>query len=199
MTKLGPKELEIIHLGIKKNGIFNETDLENSELKKLGVGRILDILGELRERDLILIGKDGFTITEKAREYLWGKSVPPRIKLLRLLGIKSYNLQEISKYLFIEYESANKELETLRKQGLVLMSPIWKDSILEKTFEILQEGLEYLDKIESGKTDSVDSKDGLVNQLLSDIQIDIDAIPAITPDKKRAIFEKIQKIRNNLQ
>jgi hypothetical protein len=37
-------------LGIKGNGRFNEKDIEQSELKKLGVGRILDQLASLKER-----------------------------------------------------------------------------------------------------------------------------------------------------
>ena len=44
MTKLGIIDLGIIHLGIKGNGRFNETDIENSDLRKLGVGKILDSL-----------------------------------------------------------------------------------------------------------------------------------------------------------
>ena len=44
MRKLGTVDLEILHLAIKENGTFNENNLENSELKRLGVGKILDSL-----------------------------------------------------------------------------------------------------------------------------------------------------------
>ena len=42
MTKLGVVDLEILYLGIKNGENFNERDIENSELKRLEVGRILD-------------------------------------------------------------------------------------------------------------------------------------------------------------
>ncbi len=35
MRKLGTIDLEILHLAINWNGTFDETNLENSELKKL--------------------------------------------------------------------------------------------------------------------------------------------------------------------
>ena len=50
MRKLGTVDLEILNLAIKENGTFNENNLENSELKKLGVGRILDALASLKDR-----------------------------------------------------------------------------------------------------------------------------------------------------
>ena len=37
MTKLGVIDLEILHLGIKWSGSFNEKDIENSELKSWGL------------------------------------------------------------------------------------------------------------------------------------------------------------------
>lgn len=200
LTKLGPIELEIIHLGIIKNGIFNESDLENSQLKRLGVGKILDILGELRERDLISIDSKGFSVTQKSQEYLWGSRIPAEIKILRLLRIKPYNLEEIAKFLLIDANLIDKELENLRKRGFVLMSPVWKESILEKTFEVLQDGLEYLENAESGKIINTESnsKNIQINELLLDIQRELEA-SEINPEKKRAIFEKIQKIRNTIE
>lgn len=200
MTKLGPTELQIIHLGIKKGGVFDESDIESSELKKLGVGRILDILGELRERELIAIDKRGFLITEKSREFLWGKNIPLDVKLLRLLRIKPYDLDDISKFLILDSTSIEKELDSLRKQGFVLMSPVWRESFLEKTFEILQEGVERLDAIESGKIMDLESrsKSDLISELLKEIQMEIESITEISPEKKRNIFEKIQKMRNSL-
>ena len=40
MRKLGTIDLEILHLAINENGKFNENNLENSNLKRLGVGKI---------------------------------------------------------------------------------------------------------------------------------------------------------------
>ena len=44
MRKLGTVDLEILDLAIKEKGTFNENSLENSELKRHGVGKILDTL-----------------------------------------------------------------------------------------------------------------------------------------------------------
>ena len=68
MRKLGTVDLEILDLAMKKNGTFNENNLENSELKRLGVGRILDALASLKDRKLISLNGDGsFFITNLAR------------------------------------------------------------------------------------------------------------------------------------
>jgi len=53
MRKLGTIDLEILQLAMKENGTFNETNLENSELKRLGVGKLLDSLASLKDRKLI--------------------------------------------------------------------------------------------------------------------------------------------------
>ena len=42
MRKLGTIDLEILELAINENGKFDENNLENSKLKRLGVGKILD-------------------------------------------------------------------------------------------------------------------------------------------------------------
>ena len=71
MRKLGTIDLEILDLAIEENGTFNENNLENSELKRLGVGKILDSLASLKERKFLSLNKDGsFSITGVAREIL---------------------------------------------------------------------------------------------------------------------------------
>jgi hypothetical protein len=80
MRKLGTIDLEILHLA----GTFNENDLENSELKRLGVGKILDSLATLKDRKMISLNSNGsFSITELAREILWSKSIPKWARILR--------------------------------------------------------------------------------------------------------------------
>ena len=72
MRKLGTIDLEMLNLAIKENGTFNENNLENSELKKHGVGKILDTLASLKDRKFISLNTDGsFSITPLAREILW--------------------------------------------------------------------------------------------------------------------------------
>ena len=44
MRKLGTIDFEVLQLAINEKGTFNETHLENSELKRHGVGKILDTL-----------------------------------------------------------------------------------------------------------------------------------------------------------
>ena len=89
MTKLNMVDLQILHLGIKHNGMFNENDIENSEIKNLGVGRILDHLASLKDRKLIEMNRDGsFTITKNAKHILWDDEIPMWIKILRILEIK---------------------------------------------------------------------------------------------------------------
>jgi hypothetical protein len=77
MRKLGTIDLEILHLAMNGNGAFNENNLENSELKKQGVGKILDTLASLKDRKMISQNKDGsFSITNLAKEILWSQNVP---------------------------------------------------------------------------------------------------------------------------
>ena len=86
MTKLGSVDLEIIHLGISKKGPFNETDLARSNLKHLGVGRMLDSLASLKDRKLLEMNPDGsFAVTDLARHILWDKKIPTKVRILRLL------------------------------------------------------------------------------------------------------------------
>ena len=86
MRKLGTIDLEILDLAIKEKGTFNENSLENSELKRHGVGKILDTLASLKDRKFISLNKDGsFSITELAREILWSPNIPTWAKILRLL------------------------------------------------------------------------------------------------------------------
>ena len=40
MRKLGTIDLEMLNLAIRENGTFNENNLEDSELKRHGVGKI---------------------------------------------------------------------------------------------------------------------------------------------------------------
>ena len=72
MRKLGTIDLAMLNLAIKENGTFNENNLENSELKKHGVGKILDTLASLKDRKFISLNTDGsFSITPLAQEILW--------------------------------------------------------------------------------------------------------------------------------
>jgi hypothetical protein len=156
MRKLGTIDLEILHLAINENGTFNENNLENSELKRLGVGKILDSLATLKDRKMISLNGDGsFSITELAREILWSEKIPKWAKILRLLQIKSCNMEQISDILKISKEELIEEVEKLRKNQLVLMSPQRQEEKIVKIFEILPEGIEEINKTETEGFDKI--------------------------------------------
>lgn len=150
MRKLGTVDLEILHLAINENGTFNENNLENSELKRLGVGKLLDSLATLKDRKMISLNRDGsFTITELAREILWSNNIPTWARILRLLQIKSCSMIQVEDILKISKEELSREIEKLRKNQLVLMSPQRLGEKLIKVYEILPEGIEAIDKTET--------------------------------------------------
>ena len=75
--RIGLVELELLYLGISNNGTFNEKNMKEANIEKFGVGRILDILGELREKKWIELDKNGsFLLTTSGRNVLWNKKMP---------------------------------------------------------------------------------------------------------------------------
>ena len=182
MTELSLTDLKFIHLGIARNGNFDEQDIANSELVKLGVGRILDQLASLKERNLVGMNKDGsFTITETARNTLWGPRIPVEIKILKILEISPQEIQNIASFLLISEEIIQKAIEELRKNHLVLMATIKNDLGIMKSYEILPEGLEYLEKAKSGE-----------NQFLFDVNSERKNIKII-----QNIIEEIKNLDTN--
>ena len=202
MTKLGLVDLEILFLGIKGNGNFNENDIENSELKRLGVGRILDSLASLKDRKMIELNKDGtFKITDLARHTLWNEKIPLGVRIMKILEIKSFTNEEISKYLQKSEKEIYDEIENLRKSNLVLMSPQRIDSKIIRVFEILPDGIEKLKKIEVEgygnekiieNNPTIDIMSGL-SQLIKEIN-DLE----IMNEEKEKIISKINKIKEKM-
>ena len=203
MRQLGTIDLEILHLAINENGTFNETNLENSELKRLGVGRILDALASLKDRKMLTLNSNGsFSITSMAREILWSVEVPIWAKILRLLQVKSCSVSEITSILKIPEEKIFDNLETLRKNQFVLMSPQRQKDKLVKIYEILPEGTEKIDKTESEGFDDASFDKikpeieilGLIDDAVKEIQdSQIDSV------KKDSIVEKLSKVKEKLE
>ena len=202
MKKLGTIDLEILELAVKENGTFNENSLENSELKRLGVGKILDTLASLKDRKFVSLNKDGsFSITGIAKEILWSNNIPIWAKILRLLEIKSCRVEQICDILGISKEKILEELEKLRKNQFVLMSPQRIDEKIMKIYEILPEGIEKIDKTE---------KEGFGNLETSELKSEIEIISLINEIikelnnsemiqlEKDSILEKLIKIKNKL-
>ena len=203
MRKLGTIDLEVLHLAIKENGTFNENNLENSELKRHGVGKILDTLASLKDRKFISLNNDGsFSITEISKEILWNSNIPLWARILRLLQIKSCNLDQIIEIIGTPEKQIIQELEELRKSQFVLMSPQRKEEKLNKIYEILPEGIEEIDKTETqgfNKTNfgKLKSKGGIL-EIIDEIQNEIQNTNISDPEKKN-IIDKLGNLKNKLE
>ncbi|MCE2615048.1 MAG: hypothetical protein LVO36_04000 [Nitrosopumilus sp. (ex Thoosa mismalolli)] len=203
MRKIGTIELEILDLAIKEKGTFNETNLENSNLKRLGVGKILDNLAGLKDRKMVMLNDDGsFSITDLAREILWNSKIPLWVRILRLLQIKSCSMKEISEILEESEEEISQEMEKLRKSQFVLMSPQRVNKVIIKIFEILPEGIEEIDKTETEGFEKINfEKD---NQSIEILSI-IDEIQKEIQDsqmefaQKESIVKKLVELKNKLE
>jgi len=202
MRKLGTIDLEILQMAINENGTFNENNLENSELKKLGVGKILDTLASLKDRKMISQNNDGsFSITDLAKEILWSQNVPVWAKILRLLQIKSCTLNQIIMILKISEDKLINELEKLRKNQFVLMSPQRKEEKIIKVYEILSEGIEKIDSTETKGFNNINSKlksevgiFSIIDEIIKEIQES-----QIEETKKDIITEKLVTLKNKLE
>jgi len=203
MRKLGTIDLEILHLAINEKGTFNENNLENSELKRLGVGKLLDSLATLKDRKMISLNNDGsFSITELAREILWSNNIPTWARILRLLQVKSCNMDQIEDILKVSKEELSVEIEKLRKNQFVLMSPQRMEEKLIKIYEILPEGIETIDKTET---------DGFENTKFGEIKPEIEILSIIDEigkeiqdsqleqTKKDSISKKLSKLKDKLE
>ena len=203
MRKLGTVDLEILSLAIKGKGTFNENNLENSDLKRHGVGKILDALASLKDRKFISLNSDGsFTITELAREILWSSNIPIWGRILRLLQIKSCNLNQIIEILSIDEDKIIHEIEQLRKNQLVLMSPQRQGDKLIKIYEILPEGIHKIDKTETEGFDQINFGEsrlyGEILEIIDKIKEEIQ-ITSIPESEKNNIIVKLNNLKNRLE
>ena len=203
MRKLGTIDLEILHLAINANGTFNENNLENSELKRLGVGKILDSLATLKDRKMISLNGDGsFSITNIAKEILWSNTVPRWAKILRLLQIKSCSISQIVDILKISENELADDMEKLRKRQLIMMSPQRQGDKIVKVFEILPEGIQKIDKTEINGFNNIDfEKNDQTVEILSIIDEIIKEIQdsKIEQTKEEEIVGKLSKLKNKLE
>ncbi|MDC0637819.1 hypothetical protein OAP30_00055 [Nitrosopumilus sp.] len=203
MRKLGTIDLEILQLAVNQKGTFNETHLENSKLKRHGVGKILDTLASLKDRKFISMNENGsFTITELAKEILWSSKIPIWAKILRLLQIKSCDLQQIIETINSSEEKIFNELEQLRKNQLVLMSPQRQDEKLIKVYEILPEGIEVIDKTETQGFENINfAKNEPEGEIIGTIDEIINEIQKLScsDNEKDNITKKLELLKNKLE
>ena len=203
MRRLGTIDLEILYLSIKENGTFNENNLENSELKRHGVGKILDTLASLKDRKFITLNNDGsFSITELSREILWSNNIPIWGRILRLLQIKSCSFNEIIDILQVPENKILNEIEKLRKSQFILMSPQRKNEKLIKMYEILSEGIQEIDKTDTEGFNQIQFGEikpmGEILKISDDIIKEIKNLE-ISGKKKENIIEQIIKLKNKLE
>ncbi len=204
MTGIGFVDLEILFLGIKGNGNFDENNIENSDLKRLGVGKILDALASLKDRKLIDLNQDGsFSITKLARNTLWDEKIPLWVRILRILEIKSFSSEEVSNFLKEDEKRIYDEIEKLRKNQLILMSPQRIESKIIKIYEMLPEGVEKLRIVEKEGCEKHNLEEtpkpeievlSLVNQVIKEINDS-----EITSEKKDEITSKLTRIKEKLE
>jgi len=203
MTKLTMIDLQILYLGIKRNGRFDEKDIGQSDLKKLGVGRVLDQLASLKERNLIYMNKDGsFSVTNIARHILWDNQIPLWVKILRILEIKSQDIYKISSFLLLSQAQIQDEIEDLRKRQLVLMSPLRNETGIVKMYEILQEGIEEIKKAQSEGFQNKPNMGKSQIEILSMIEETIEEIKAlqeISEVRKEKIVSNLLRIKDKLE
>ena len=145
-----------------------------------------------------------FSITNSSKQILWNDEIPLWVKILRLLEIKPYPQRKISKFLNVDSEKILSELEIMRKNELVLMSPLRTDSGLEKMFEIMPTGVEQLDKINSEGYDNAqlvfeksDEKKDIFD-IIEELK-EIIKSNEIDDSVKTTIIEKLEKIKSRLK
>lgn len=195
MIKLNTLEIEIINLGIKNGGIFNEFDLQNPQISKYSIGKILDTLGDLRERNLIELSKEGgFTITELGSSTIWNKKLDLRYRILKILQAKGITESDILRFLDDKENEIAIVLDNLRKENLVLMSPTWRDSELVKSYEILDDGIRLIEEFEEkGDVNSQKEVMLLISEVISEINKS-----QISSDAKEKLRRKMESLRQNI-
>lgn len=202
MIKLNFIDLQIMYLGASGNGTFDETDIENSDLNNLGVGRILDHLASLKERKLLEINKNkSFSLSEIGKHILWDSKIPLWIRILRILEIKSMGLEKLSSFLLLTSSEILVEIEDLRRRQLVLMSPLRTETGIEKMYEILPDGIKQIQEFQSKGTinnQGILKTPDEIMPLFEEIIDEIKKSEEITKETKEKTISKITQIKNKL-
>lgn len=202
MRTLGTIDLEMLHLAISGGGRVDESSLERSPLKRLGVGRILDALASLRDRGMLTINEDGsFSMTDASRRILWDEEVPLWARILRLLEIRSCSPSEILSLLNMRRQDMlSGELDGLARRGLVLFAPRIRDGRLEGIYEVLPDGIARLEAAEeSGIFDA--HLPGVPDALgiIDEISHMVGRSQSINPEEKHVISGKLSGLRDLIE
>ena len=96
-------------------------------------------MASLKDRKLINLNSNGsFFITDLAKHTLWDEQIPTWVRILRLLEIKSCSSETISDFLKKPEIKLIDEIEKLRKNQLILMSPQDRNPKLSKCMKFFQ-------------------------------------------------------------
>lgn len=204
MRLLGTIDLEVLQLAAAAGGSINESSIEHSALSRLGVGRILDALASLRDRDLLRLDKDSgsFVMTDAAHAMLWSDSIPLWARILRLLEIRSCGIVDMMAILRIGRRGPLEEaLGGLQKEGFVMAAPQIRDGGPQKVYEILPEGIERMDAISKeeeggGAYASQIPKGPGTHNLINEIERIISASRTMSADERRAVLQKVSGLRD---
>ena len=203
MRMLGTIDLEILQLAAAAaGGRINESAIERSALRRLGVGRILDALASLRDRDLLRLDKDGgsFVMTDAAHAILWSDSVPLWARILRLLEIRSCNIVDMMSILRIGRRGSLEEaLGGLQREGFVMAAPQIRDGSPQKVYEILPEGIERMESISregGGAYASQIPKGPGTYNLINEIERIVSASRTMSAGERRAVLQKVSGLRD---
>lgn len=203
MRKLGTIDLEILQLAINGKDTFNENNLEDSELKRFGVGKLLDSLASLKDRKLLSLNKDGsFSITDIAKEILWNNSIPIWARILRLLQIKSCSTEQIIEIITVPKNELYENLEILRKHQFIIMLPQRQEGKIIRVYEIQSEGIEKINETEKKGFENIEFNESGKNlEILTSIDEIINEIKKLetAQSKKEEIVKKLLKLKDNLE
>jgi predicted ArsR family transcriptional regulator len=121
---------------------------------------------------------------------------------LRLLQIKSCNIDQITDILGTSEDKIKQELEELRKNEFVLMSPQRQEEKLIKIYEILPEGIQEIDKTDTQGFNKSNFRkvtlNGGIIEIINQIQNEIQK-SNITEHDKNKIIEKVKDLKNRLE
>lgn len=213
MRMLGTIDLEILQLAATHDKNINESELENSSLKRLGVGKILDSLASLRDRDLLVLNQENgsFTMTDSAYNILWSNKIPLVTRIFRLLEIKSCSTSEIIATLQTDQQQQQSSLELketlarLQREQYVMITPQIRNGKLEKIYQILPKGLNKTD-VNSHNKDLMSSEHIQIPKetpsplnIIDEISRMISTSKSITTKEQRVISQKLSGLYDMLE
>lgn len=187
MQKVDAIDLEFLYLAASRPGGFNEMDIAKSDLNYLGVGRTLDRLASLKDREMIRAGANGFfTITQKGKNPFWDSGISLQTRILWLLQVKSLPPEDVARYLL--ESDVTPQVDELRRNGMVSLTTIRRESQVDRVCEITQEGAKFLD------VQGTDSNYKIL-QVLDEIA---KKSQSLNEQKTDEIIEKLRSISNEL-